>query len=169
MNIHLKTLVICLLALLMLCIYVDVDLAVAQTNAEQSSLEATNIVIDQAFNDVLAAEKAGANVTGLVNKLNGATALLTEAENAYRNGNLIAVEEKADAAFLIARNVSLEAQIAQEKAQNSTAINFWFTLALTILGIIILFFVLFIVWIFIKRSYIKDLNRSKPQVITDET
>jgi hypothetical protein len=153
----------------MMCIYVDADLAVAQTNAEQSSLEATNIVIDQAFNDVLAAEKAGANVTGLVNKLNGATALLAEAENAYRNGNITVVEGKADVAISIARNVSVEAQIVKEKAQNSATISFWITLALTVLGIIILFLVLFIVWIFIKRGFIKDQNRSKSQVITDET
>jgi len=169
MNIRRKASVLSLLAILMMCVYVDVDSAVTQTDSGQSSLEATNIVIDQAFDAVLAAEKAGANVTGLVNKLNGATALLAEAENAYRNGNISVVEEKADAAVLIARQVYSEAQIAKEKASNSANISFWFILALTVLGIIMLFLVLFIVWSFIKSSYNKDQKKSKPQVITDET
>ena len=169
MNIHRRVLVISLLALLMICLYIDLDSAVAQINVEQSSLEVTSKVIDQTFNDVLAAEKAGANVTRLINKLNDATTLLTEAENAYRNGHLTAVEEKADAAVLIARNVSVEAQNAKEKAQNSATINFWFTLALTVLGIIILFLVLFIVWIFINAASSKIRINQRPQVITDET
>ncbi len=169
MNIRRKALFISLFALLIMCVYVDVHYAVAQANAGQSSLAAASSVIDQAFNNVLAAEKAGANVTGLLDKLNVAVNLLSEAENAYNNGNINAVEEKADASVLIARQVTLEAQIAKEEAQNSANNSFWFTLALTINSLIVLFLVLFIVWLFIKRRYIKNLVKSKPEVITDET
>jgi hypothetical protein len=168
MNIRSKVIVLSLFALLIMCVYVDVHYAVAQTNAGQSSLAAANNVIDQAFYSVLAAEKAGANVTRLIDKLNGAVNLLSEAENAYRNGNIKVVEEKADAAVLIARQVTLEAQNAKEEAQNSANNSFWFTLALTINSLIVLFLVLFIIWLFIKRRYMRNMVKLKPEVITDE-
>ena len=169
MNINRKTLVISLLVLLTMCVCVDIHSVTAQTNAGQSTLNTTRFVIDQAFNGVLAAEKAGANVTELLSKLTSATDYLTRAESAYRNGNLTLVESNADAAVKIARRVTSDAQIAKEEAQNTVNNNFWLTIVLTIVGIIVLVLILFIVWRFIKRSYIKDPIESKPQVIIDET
>jgi len=164
MYIHRKAFIISLFALLMMSAYVDVHYVAAQTNIGQSSLEAASNVIHQAFNRMLAAERSGANVTGLVDKLNGAVNLLAEAENAYRIGtdNITTIEEKTDAAVFIARQVTSESQIALEKAQNSVSTRFWLALVLIAIGILILGLVLFTVWRFIKRSYIKDLIESEP-------
>jgi len=52
-------------------------------------LQAANTAVDGAFNAVLAAEKAGAKVTGLLVQLNVAEGGLAGAENAYRSAVMI--------------------------------------------------------------------------------
>ncbi len=94
-----KFLVLGLLSLLMVSIYVDEYFAGAQNN----NLDAASNVVNQVFKILLSAENTGANVTGLVNQLNRATALLSEAENAYRIGDTATVNSKSDEAVSIAR------------------------------------------------------------------
>ena len=68
------------------CFFVN-PIANAQPDQASSKLQAANAAVNQAFNFVLAAEKAGVNVTGLLNQLNNANSLLALAENVNRNGD----------------------------------------------------------------------------------
>ena len=62
--------------------------------------------VEQAFNAVLDAEKAGANVTQLLAKLNTAGELLADAQNALNSGNNVAnITSKAENATQIAVQV----------------------------------------------------------------
>jgi uncharacterized protein YdbL (DUF1318 family) len=83
-----KLLSITLVAILVLslCLMV-VSSAAAQTDQAASKLAAANLAVGQAFNGVLGAEKAGANVTGLLVQLNVAEGFLAQAENSYRTGD----------------------------------------------------------------------------------
>ena len=59
----------------------------AQTDQAGSKLQAANDAVNQAFNAVLDAEKAGANVTDLMAQINVAESILTQTENSYRTEN----------------------------------------------------------------------------------
>ena len=56
-------------------------LPIVKANNETASIQAADASINQAFTNVLAAEKAGGDVTQLLAQLNTAGALLAEAEN----------------------------------------------------------------------------------------
>jgi len=164
MNNHRALMVIGLLSLMLLSVYVDVDFAVAQT----SGLNAANNVVDQAFETVLSAERAGANVKNLLNRLNSATALLAEAENAFRNGDINSVNVRADEAISIARQVVAAAQDLNDEAEASSMSVFLSTLVLTIIGIVVLVLVLLMVWRFIKRRSIRWGYNSRVRLPVDE-
>lgn len=138
--------------------------AVAQADQTASKLQVANSAVEQSFNAVLNAEKAGANVTSLLDQYNGAADLLAQAENAYRTGDNNTAVNDADAALSIAQQVTTAAQPAQESASTSAQTAFWTTVAFTVEAAIVFVLVLFLVWCRFKRSYINSLSEAKPEV-----
>ena len=70
-NARCKLLSITLLVIIVLgMVLLSVNQATAQIDQTTSKLQAANTAVDQAFNAVLDAEKAGANVTDLLSQLN---------------------------------------------------------------------------------------------------
>ena len=136
----------------------------AQTDQPDASLQTANIAVNQAFNSVLSAEKAGANVTSLLTQLNDANGLLAQAENAYRTGDYNGAVNDASAVLPIAQQVNTAAQTAKETAQASVRNSFWSTLAATIVAAVVFVLALFFVWRLIKRNYIRNLSEAKPEV-----
>ena len=141
----------------------------AQTDQATAKLQAANNAINQAFNSVLDAEKAGANVTGLLNQLNDAANLLSNAENAYRTGNFDVATNNADIILLVTQQVTVSSQSNKENALNSAHTMFWTNSALTVIAAIVLVVVLLLLWRRTKHSYIKSIYEAKPEVVTDET
>lgn len=135
----------------------------AQPDQTESTLHLVNTAVEQAYIEVLGAEKAGANVTSLVNQLNEGVLLLSEAENAYRAGDTTTAINNAEAANSIVSQVTLSAQNLQEKAKLGTP-NLWLNTALTVIGSSVFLLVLFFVWRWFKRSYITKLSKAKPEV-----
>ena len=141
--------------------------AFAQTDQTASNLQTASTAVEQAFNAVLAAEKAGANVTGLLAQLNLAGGVLAQAENSYRTGNFIAAITQADSVLPIAQGVMASAQNAKQTASISGQNAFWFTIAFTEIGASAFVLVLFLVWQRVKRGYEKKLRGLKPEVVED--
>ena len=136
----------------------------AQTDQTSSQLQTANNAVGQAFNAVLAAEKAGTNVTSLLNQLNNANSLLAQAENAYRIGDDNTAAKDASAVLPIAQEVTTEAQTAKQTASTSRQTGFLSTIAITIVAAVIFVLALFMVWRRFKRNYIKSLSEAKPEV-----
>ena len=136
----------------------------AQTDQTASKLQAANNVVEQAFNAVLGAEKAGANVTGLLAQLNDAAGILAQAENSYRTGDSNTAAAQADSVLPIAQEVTTAAQDAKQTALVSSQNAFWSTIAFTVIGAFVFVLALFLVWRWFKRSYIKSLSDAKPEV-----
>ena len=136
----------------------------AQTDQTESKLQAANIAVEQAFNAVWGAEKAGANVTGLLVQLNVAAGVLAEAENSYRTGDSNTAAVQADSVLPIAQEVTASAQDAKQTALVSGQNAFWFTIAFTVIGSFVFVLVLFLVWRWVKRIYINNLSQAKPEV-----
>ena len=136
----------------------------AQTDQTASKPQAANAAVEQAFNAVLDAEKAGANVTGLLAQLNVAAGVLAQAENSYRTGDSNTAAAQADSVLPIAQEVTNSAQDAKQTALVSGQNAFWFTIAFTEIGAFVFVLVLFLVWRRFKRSYINSLSEAKPEV-----
>jgi len=137
--------------------------AVAQTGQPESKLEAANKAVEQAFRAVFDAEQAGANVTGLLARLNVAADLLAQAEIAVRNGDS-SVGAKADSVLSIAGEVEAATVAAKETVVVTSRNALWITFAFSVEGAIIFALALFLVWLRYKKSYIKDLFDAKPEV-----
>jgi hypothetical protein len=136
----------------------------AQTDQTSSNLQAANTAIDGAFNAVLDAEKAGANVTGLLAQLNVAEGDLAQAENSYRTGDSSTAAAQAASVLPIAQEVTTAAQDAKQTALVSGPNTFWLPIAFTEIGAIVFVLALFLVWRRFKRIYISKLHEAKPEV-----
>ncbi len=136
----------------------------AQTDQTASKLQAANTAVEQAFNAVLDAEKAGANVTDLLVSLNNAAGILAQAENSYRTGDNNTAAAQADSVLPIAQEVTASAQDAKQTALVSGQNAFWFIIAFTVIAVFVFVLVLFLVWRWFNRSYIKNLYKAKPEV-----
>ena len=155
-----------LLAILALSLcFLSVYPAAAQTDQTASKLQAANTAVNQAFNAVWDAEKAGANVTDLLAQLNSSAGILAQAENSYRTGDSNTAAAQADSVLPIAQQVTLEAQNAKQTATVSTQNAFVFIITLTVIGVFVFGLVLFLVWRLFKRNYIKGLSEAKPEVV----
>jgi hypothetical protein len=136
----------------------------AQTDQTASKLQAANSAVEQAFNAILDAEKAGANVTGLLAQLNVAEGELAQAEISYRTGDSNTAAAQADSILPIAQQVTTSAQDAKQTALVLGKSNFWNTIALTLIDVFGCVLALFLVWLLFKRSYIKRSSGPKPGV-----
>jgi len=149
------------------CIYGD-HYVFAQTGQTASRLQSANTAINGAFNAILGAEKAGANVTGLMVQLNVAADDLAQAENFYRIGDTNAAAAQSDKVLPIAQEVTTAAQAAKQNALVSGQYDFWLTIAFSVIGTLLLVLVLLRVWRRFKRGYMTKLPELKPEVAENE-
>ena len=164
MHTRLKLLGIVLLMLFAFSCFLTPHLVAGQTNPADSKLQAANDAMDGAFNAVLDAEKAGANVTELLTQLNTAEGDLAQAENSYRTGDSNTAAAQADNVLPIAQEVTTAAQDAKQTALVSGQNAFWSTIAFTVIAGFVFVLALFRVWRRFKQSYIKSLPDAKPEV-----
>jgi len=134
----------------------------AQTGQSESQLEAAN-KIGQAFEAVLDAEQAGANVTGLLERLNVAADLLAQAEIAARRGDL-SFGAKIDSVLSIAGEVEEAAVAARYAALGADQNALGSAFAFSSVGVIAFVFVLLLVWRQLKQRYVRRLFEAKPEV-----
>jgi hypothetical protein len=137
----------------------------AQTDQTASKLQSANTAVERAFNIVLDAEKAGANVADLLAQLNVVAGVLAQAENSYRAGDFNKAAIQADSVLTIAQEVTTSAQVAKQTALVSSQNGFWLTIAFTVIGAFVFVLVLFLVWRRFKRGYMKKLLGLKPEVV----
>jgi hypothetical protein len=131
------------------------------------SVAEADTAVRQAFNATLNAEKAGANVSGLIFRLNEAAGILGEAEIALANGNSTEAASKADECIGIAQSVRSDADILKTSAPNEAKAVFQPSLVFSLAGIAVFVVVLVVVWSRFKRGYIKKTLGMKPEVGSD--
>ncbi len=129
-----------------------------------SKVSAAESAVVSAFSGVLDAEKAGANVTGLLVQLDDAAGLLAQAEMAFRKGDVNLTAVKADGALAGAGAVQSEASVAKDNAlvagQNALGLTVGFSLVGSVAFVLVLFFV----WGWLRRRYSAGLLEAKPEV-----
>ena len=162
MQTRLKFLGIVILAIFVLSCFLTFNSVVCQTNSADSKLLVASDAVDNAFNDVSTAEKAGANITSFLNQLNEAADLLAQAEMDYRNGDLGSSASNAESAFSIAQKVSSEAQIAESTALANGQNAFWSAIVFSVVGSVVFVLMLLFFWRRFRNNYFKNLSKAKP-------
>lgn len=120
-----------------------------------------------AFEGVFEAEKAGANVSGLIGKLNEAGRILAEAESAYRVGDFSEAMALARECSVLAEDILSQASSLRERAVANAERVFWRNLTISIFGAAAFLVVLFFAWGWFKRAYVKRMLNMKPEVSVD--
>jgi len=139
--------------------------AVVKADNENISIENANSSINQEFTNVLAAEKAGGNVTQLLIKLNTAGDFLAKAENANNSGNLTNVTSNAESALQLADQVNSDALTLREASLIESQKSFWYTLIFSVVGAAAFGIALLLTWRRFKRSFINKLLGMKPMAV----
>jgi hypothetical protein len=121
-----------------------------------------------AFNATLDAERAGANVSGLIVRLNEAGSVLVEAEIALGNGNSSEAFSRAGQCVEIAGSVKSDADVLRASALDEAQTVFWTYLTFSVVGVAVFVAVLALVWRRFKHSHIGKVFGMGPEVAHDE-
>ena len=121
-----------------------------------------------AFNATLYAERAGANVSGLIVRLNEAGSVLVEAEIALGNGNSSEAFSKAGQCVEIADGVKSDAEVLRVSALDEAQTVFWTYLTFSVVGVAVFVAALALVWRRFKRGYVRKALGMRPEVAHDE-
>jgi hypothetical protein len=157
---------ITLLCMLMLSLcFLSAQQATAQIDPTVSKLQAADNALNIAFNEILDAEKAGANVTELLSQFNCAAEILAQAGMDYRKGNFSDLESRVDSVLPIAQQITVSAQSLKQAAPASSQNSFWSLIAFTVVGIVVFLAVLYMSWRWTKQRYVKGLLNRKPEVV----
>ena len=133
-----------------------------------SSVGEADVAVRQAFDATLDAERAGANVSGLILRLSEAGGILVEAEMALGNGNSSEAASKAGQCIGIAESVKGDADVLKASALDEAQTVFWTSLTFSVVGIAVFVAVLVLVWRWFKRGYVRKMLGLKPEVAHDE-
>jgi len=123
--------------------------------------------LNLAFKKVLEAERAGANVTALIARLNEAVDLLLEANLLERNGKHDEAAEAASAAAEISREVEDQASELKNSALSNREFAFKFSIAGSAVGVSAFLFFMSRLWRRFKKYYVDRILAYKPEVAED--
>ena len=137
-------------------------------NDASSGLGAADVAVRQAFDATLEAERAGANVSGLIVRLNEAGAVLVEAEIALGDRNSSEALNKAGQCVGIADNIKSEADALKTSALSGAQRVFWTYFTFSVGGIAVFVSVLALGWRRLKRGQVEKILGMKPEVTHDE-
>lgn len=165
MIIHSNLLSLSLLTLLIISLFITVQPAFCQYDNNVPSFKVANDSVNLAFDTVLKAEKAGANVKALLTQLNAAASLIAQAENSYRSGDTSSLDINIDQAVAIARQVTAKATTLEQEASTANQNERLISIVLAILGSVILVLALYLLWGVFKSQYTKRILESKPEVV----
>jgi hypothetical protein len=143
-------------------------LVVRGADTTPSSIEQADVAVRRAFNATLDAEAAGANVSGLILRLNEAGEALGEAENALRDGDSNAAAGNASLCIGIAESVKSDADVLKALALEKAQMVFWTSLTFSVASVAVFVVVLMLVWRWFKHGYVGKMLGMKPEVTTDE-
>lgn len=162
-----ETVVLAAMVLMVMGLLSRQSLVVMGSDGASSSIGQAEAAIRQAFNATVYAERAGANVSGLIARLNEAGDLLTRAEVAYGNGDLGQAEELAGQSLTAANSVRGDALTMRDSAYAAARSSISMSLFSWALAFPVFILLLGIGWSLFKRFYARRLMKSRPEVASD--
>jgi len=129
----------------------------AASEAEAASaIAATREKVAWCYQAVSEADRAGANVTGLLFTLNEAGLLLSKADLAYRMGDYDPAERYATLGLNRLIGFESEARNLRDFGLWQRDSDFWVNIVGSSVGAVVVLVCSFLVWGFLKRKHTKD-------------
>jgi len=138
-------------------------------NVAASAIEKAEGLMVSAYQAVLEAERAGANVSVLVARLNVAGEGLAQAHISYRLGDFDGAARSADLCSQIGEEVRVEAYGLRGLALEEAGQRFRWTMIGSILGVAIVVGASFLGWRIFKLRYYRRVLGMRPEVVSGES
>jgi hypothetical protein len=157
-----------LVFLALLSLFLGSIFVVRGAGEASSSVSDAYSAVRVAFNATLEAERAGANVSDLIARLNEAAGLLDEAEVALNSGNSSDAAIIAGQCIGIAESVQSDADALKASALDQARTVFWTYLTFSVVSSAAFVVVLAVVWQRFKCGYFRKMLGMKLEVAHDE-
>jgi len=131
------------------------------------SVEAAELAVSSAFEAVLDAERVGADVSGLIGRLNEAASFLGESEVRFRVGDYDGAVEAADRSVQIAEFVKGEAYGLRLSSLAQRALDLRFRFLISFVCVSVFLALMFLIWFWFKGYYVRRLLGLRPEVKGD--
>jgi len=147
---------------------------ISKVNASSEGMAASAInqaeeSVTSAYEAVLDAEQAGANVSGLLARLNVAGEYLANAYIWHRLGDFENAIRFADLCYDVGEEVRNEAVELKNEAYGSWVTDLVMRMTGSMIGVVIIVFLSFLVWGAFKRRYKERVLGMKPEVVSGES
>jgi hypothetical protein len=144
---------------------------VSAVNGDMMSLEVAEAeeALVSAYDAVLEAEEAGANVSGLLDKLNVGSEYLAEASVYVRLGDSESAARLAGLCVEAVDDVEGEAVLLRDEAVKFERADFLARVVGSAVGVVIVVVGGFVLWTVFRRRYLEKVLGSRPEVVSDES
>jgi len=148
-----KLLVLLIVLAFSASIFTSEILASNSEDTAVASIEGAENALVFAYQAVLEVEQVGANISGLLVKLNEAGELLAKAHMAYKLEDFDNAISSADQSKDVGIEVENEAYELKNSAWRENIQRLWLTIIESVLGVIVIVSGSFWAWRFLKRRY----------------
>jgi len=156
-----------LIGVFLFCLVVSPALAASSEEA-QVAIGTAESRMSTAYESVLEAERAGANVSSLLLRLNNGSALLSKAQMQYRIGNFSEAVDFANQCFDSLNGIENEANELRDSAVIERKQRMLISAVGSTFAIGAVFYAGFFGWRFFKDKYCKRVLKMKPEVQADD-
>ena len=118
----------------------------------------------RAYEAVLDAERFGADISGLLVRLNDAAALLSEARMTFDIGDFEEATRFAESTSEVGYDVVDEAELLEIEANNAQVHRSWWFLVTSALGVSVVLVASLLGYEYFKRRYYRRLSKMKSRV-----
>jgi uncharacterized membrane protein len=157
-----------LIVVFLSCLIISRVFAVSSDDAQAAINSAESKVIS-VYKSVLEAEKAGANVSSLLVKLNNGSALLSKAQMQYRIGNFSEAVNFANQCYDSLSGIETEADDLRDSAVMLRKQGMLISAVGSTLAISAVLYVSIFGWRFFKEKYSKRVLGMKPEVQANDS
>jgi len=134
-----------------------------------SAVDRAEVAVVSAYEAVLGAEQAGADVTDLLARLNVAGEYLANAHVLYSLGDFENATRFANLCYDVGEEVRNEAVELKNEAHELWVTNLIVRMNLSIISVVIIVFLSFLGWHVFKRRYHRRILGMKPEVVSGES
>lgn len=134
-----------------------------------SAIESAELAVDSAYDAVLEAEGAGANVSGLLDELNEGAEALSKAYMSNRVGSFDDAIYFADLCYSLVGGIEAEANELRDAAIADRSQRLLLTSFGSVLAVVCVFCGGFFGWRFFKSRYHRRVLKMKPEVASNES
>ena len=141
----------------------------SDSDSDNSAIDQTEVFLASVYEVVLEAEQLGANVSGLLARLNVAGEYSANAHIWYDLGDFENATRFANLCYDVGEEVRNEAYELKNEAYGSWVTSLFVKMTVSLVSVVIVVLLSFAVWRVFKRRYHKRILGMKPEVVSSES